>query len=88
MNKEKKSFFPAEYGSKSGIEKFLLEISKLGWEKVLEKGRVTGLKKDNQSITLEPGGQIELSGAPLENIHKACKETNIHLKLVKEICGS
>ena len=84
-DKEKNSFIPAEYDSKSGIENFLLEISKLGWEKISEKGRITGLKKDNQSITLEPGGQIELSGAPLENIHKACKETNTHLKLVKEL---
>ena len=84
-DREKNSFIPAEYDSKSGIGNFLLEISKLGWEKISEKGRVTGLKKDNQSITLEPGGQIELSGAPLENIHKACKETNTHLKLVKEL---
>jgi len=84
-DKEKNSFIPAEYDSKSGIENFLLQISKLGWEKILEKGKVISLKKDNQSITLEPGGQIELSGAPLENIHKACKETNNHLKLVKEL---
>ena len=84
-HKEKKSFIPAEYENKSGIENFLLEISKLGWEKILEKGKVIALKKNDQSITLEPGGQIELSGAPLENIHKACKETNTHLKLVKEL---
>ena len=39
-----------------------------GWEKVIEEGKVIGLKKDKQSITLEPGGQIELSGAPDNSI--------------------
>ncbi|MDC0651888.1 glutamate--cysteine ligase [Alphaproteobacteria bacterium] len=84
-NEEKKCFIPAEYENNSGIEQFLLEIAKSGWEVILEKGKVTALKKDNQSITLEPGGQIELSGAPLEDIHQACKETNTHLKLLKEL---
>ena len=44
---------------------------------------IIALKKDNQSITLEPGGQLELSGAPLENIHQTCNEVNEHLKQVK-----
>ena len=82
---EKKNIFtPAHYESLNGIESFLNEISKFGWKKVIEEGKVIGLKKDKQSITLEPGGQIELSGAPLEDIHSACKETNEHLKLVKK----
>ena len=83
--KEKNFFMPVEYSSTNGIEKFLLEISKHGWEKVYEEGKTIALKKNNQSITLEPGGQVELSGAPLANIHQACKETNSHLELLKEI---
>mgnify|MGYP001264003490 CR=1 FL=1 len=84
-SKEKNSFYPLDYKSSNGIEKFLIEISNHGWEKILEDGNIIALKKNQQSITLEPGGQIELSGAPLEDIHSACKETNEHLKLVKEI---
>src|SRR3546814_3927776 len=37
------------------------------------------------SITLEPGGQFELSGAPLETIHQTCIEVNTHLKQIREI---
>ena len=83
--KEDNFFRPVAYESKNGIESFLKEISKYGWHKVHEEGKIVALKKNNQSITLEPGGQIELSGAPLEDIHSACKETNEHLKLVKEV---
>ncbi|MAH88725.1 MAG: glutamate--cysteine ligase [Pelagibacterales bacterium] len=78
-------FTPVNYDSKNGIREFLMEISNFGWEHISEEGKVIGLKKDKQSITLEPGGQIELSGAPLKDIHAVCKETNEHLKLVKEI---
>ena len=81
----KNSYYPTTYESKNGIRDFLNELSNFGWEKVLENGNVISLKKQNQSITLEPGGQIELSGAPLKDIHSACKETNEHLKLVKEV---
>ena len=49
------------------------------------KKNLIALKKKLQSITLEPGGQIELSGAPLKSLHNTCKETNEHLKLVKDI---
>ena len=83
--KEDNFFRPVAYESKNGIESFLKEISKYGWNEVHEEGKIVALKKSNQSITLEPGGQIELSGAPLEDIHSACKETNEHLKLVKEV---
>ena len=78
-------FSPVSYDSKNGIREFLMEFSNFGWNHILEDGKVIGLKKDKQSITLEPGGQIELSGAPLKDIHAACKETNEHLKLVKEV---
>ena len=63
----KNSYYPTTYESKNGIRDFLNELSNFGWEKVLENGNVISLKKQNQSITLEPGGQIELSGAPLKD---------------------
>ncbi|MGC6484534.1 MAG: glutamate--cysteine ligase [Candidatus Puniceispirillales bacterium] len=50
------------------------------WTPIMEGEHIIGLK-DNEggSITLEPGGQFELSGAPLENLHQTCDETNRHL---------
>ncbi|MDA8894408.1 glutamate--cysteine ligase, partial [Amylibacter sp.] len=44
-----------------------------------------GLEKNGANVSLEPGGQLELSGAPLESIHQTCDEANLHLKEVKQI---
>ena len=85
FSKSKNRYYPIEYSNKNGVEEFLNEIAQSGWKKIEEQGKTISLKKDNQSITLEPGGQIELSGAPLKDIHRACKETNEHLKLLKKI---
>ena len=83
--KEKNTYSPIAYEGKEGVESLLKELAIYGWKKVYEKNRIIALKKDKQSITLEPGGQIELSGAPLKTIHSACKETNEHLDLIKKI---
>jgi glutamate--cysteine ligase len=56
-----------------------------GWAPVLEAGNLIGLQKDGANVSLEPGGQLELSGAPLETIHETCDEVNLHLKDVKDI---
>jgi glutamate--cysteine ligase len=56
-----------------------------GWEPVVEGGNLIGLVKDGANISLEPGGQLELSGAPLETIHQTCDEVNDHLRDVKDI---
>ncbi len=56
-----------------------------GWAPVEEQGKLIGLTKDGANISLEPGGQLELSGAPLENIHQTCDEVNEHLAEVKDI---
>jgi len=45
------------------------------------------LKRDDASVSLEPGGQLELSGAPVENVHETCAELNKHLREVKEVNG-
>ena len=55
------------------------------WAEVRENGMLIGLVKDGANISLEPGGQLELSGAPLETIHQTCDEVNTHLREVKEI---
>lgn len=56
-----------------------------GWAPLTEGGHLIGLEKDGANVSLEPGGQLELSGAPLETIHETCDEVNAHLKDVKDI---
>ena len=79
------SLKPVSYNEPSGIKNILKSLVRFGWVEVSEGGNIIALRKDNQSITLEPGGQLELSGAPLENIHQTCSEVNEHLKQVKII---
>jgi len=61
---------------------------RFGWEPVLEQGHIIGLVKDGANVSLEPGGQLELSGAPLENIHQTCDEVNDHLREVKAVADT
>ncbi|MEX0305621.1 MAG: glutamate--cysteine ligase [Leisingera sp.] len=56
-----------------------------GWAPLTEGENLIGLTKDGANISLEPGGQLELSGAPLETIHETCDEVNAHLRDVKDI---
>ncbi|MEX1235248.1 MAG: glutamate--cysteine ligase [Roseovarius sp.] len=56
-----------------------------GWSPVTEDGNLIGLEKDGANVSLEPGGQLELSGAPLETIHGTCDEVNSHLREVKDV---
>lgn len=56
-----------------------------GWSEVREGGHLTGLELNGANVSLEPGGALELSGAPLETIHGTCDEVNDHLRQVKDI---
>ena len=58
---------------------------RFGWTPVLEAGHIIGLERDGANVSLEPGGQLELSGAPVETIHQTCDEVNGHLAEVREI---
>ena len=72
------------YEGKRGIGALLGRIAKAdGWDPVTEAGNVIALLKDSASITLEPGGQLELSGAPLVTAAQTCSEFNRHVDLVK-----
>ena len=81
------NFKPVAYEGENGIGELLRRLQeKHGWAPITEKGLIIGLKDDEGgSITLEPGGQFELSGAPLENLHQTCAETERHLTIMKEI---
>ena len=59
-----------------------------GWEPVTEQGKLIGLVKGMANVSLEPGGALELSGAPLETIHETCDEVNTHLREVKDIADA
>jgi glutamate--cysteine ligase len=79
---------PVPYEGERGIEALLGAIADVdGWVRVLEAGNVVALEKDGASITLEPGGQLELSGAPLRTIHQTCDEFHTHLALMKRLCA-
>ncbi len=56
-----------------------------GWDEVREAGKLIGLQKGAANVSLEPGGQLELSGATLETIHQTCDEVNEHLREVKAV---
>src|SRR3546814_151835 len=77
---------PVPFDGPDGIEALLKGMTRFGWQPVEEKGRVIALTNGQGcSVTLEPGGQVELSGAPLETIHQTCDEVHEHLRQVKEI---
>ena len=76
---------PPAYEGENGIGALLRGLTRFGWQPVEEGGNVIALLRDGASITLEPAGQFELSGAQLENIHQTCKETNQHLAEVKTV---
>ncbi len=76
---------PPTYEGPNGIEAMLRGLTRFGWQPIEEHGKVIALSRDGGSITLEPAGQFELSGAMLENIHQTCCETNSHLKEVSTV---
>ncbi|MBX3515910.1 MAG: glutamate--cysteine ligase [Rhodospirillales bacterium] len=77
---------PLAYEGPAGIRAVLEGLTRFGWRPILEAGNPIALLDDNgASITLEPGGQLELSGAPLENVHQTCAEIDQHLDQVKKL---
>ncbi|MEO9470338.1 glutamate--cysteine ligase [Parasphingorhabdus sp.] len=78
-------FHAPSYEEPGGIKDLLLALEEFGWEPVLENGKVIAMSGDDGTVSLEPAGQLELSGAPLENLHQTCNETGRHLTQVKAI---
>jgi glutamate--cysteine ligase len=78
---------PLPFEGERGIERILGDLAEqFGWLPVREDGRLIALTDETgASITLEPGGQLELSGAVLDNIHQTCTEVNTHLKQVRAV---
>jgi glutamate--cysteine ligase len=81
---------PVAYAGRRSIRALLEGMQHLlGWEPIMEEGNIIGLfdVTGGGAISLEPGGQFELSGAPLENVHQTCAELMAHLAQVKEIAA-
>ena len=77
---------PLPYEGARSIEAVLSGLrDRHGWAPVTEGGKLIGLEKDGANVSLEPGGALELSGAPMETIHQTCDEVNVHLREVKDI---
>ena len=83
---------PVPYEGERGIRALLEGLEdRFGWDPVTEKGNIIALRRKDcakgGAISLEPGGQLELSGAPLENVHETYEELRHHLVEVGEIGG-
>jgi glutamate--cysteine ligase len=77
---------PLPYDGPRSIRAMLEGLrDRFGWAPVEEAGHIIGLVKDGANVSLEPGGQLELSGAPLQTIHETCDEVNEHLREVRSV---
>lgn len=77
---------PLPYEGERSIRAMLEGLrDRYGWVPVLEGGLIIGLEKNGANVSLEPGGALELSGAPLESIHQTCDEVNVHLDEVRTV---
>ncbi len=73
------------YEEPGGIHALMIGLTRYGWKPVYEGENIIALSGSDGSVSLEPAGQFELSGAPLENLHQTCAETGRHLSQVKEV---
>jgi len=79
---------PVPYEGGRGIEALLNSMQeRLGWDPIYDRDKIIGLfdTKAGGAISLEPGGQFELSGAAVENLHQTAKELDAHLQCALEV---
>ncbi|MFQ5355297.1 MAG: glutamate--cysteine ligase [Mariprofundaceae bacterium] len=77
------TFKPIPYEGKRSIRRLLELLATEGWRLIREGNLPIALRRNGANITLEPGGQLELSGAPLNSAHETCQETGEHLKFLR-----
>jgi glutamate--cysteine ligase len=80
-----KTHKPVSYEGKPGIRQLLEGMQRFGWQPLREGDNIIGLTQDGASLSLEPGGQFELSGAPLRTVHDTCAEVDTHLEQTREV---
>jgi len=76
---------PPTFDGERGIEAVLNGLTQFGWAPVEENGRVIALTRGDASVSLEPAGQLELSGGQLSTLHETCFEAATHLKEVRAV---
>lgn len=83
----KDTLSPVPYDGPRSI-RVILEtlVSRFGWSPILEQGKIIGATRNGANVSLEPGGQLELSGAPLATMHEVRSELDSHLAEVRAIC--
>ncbi|MHA6769236.1 glutamate--cysteine ligase [Sphingobium ummariense] len=81
----RKDHHAPSYEEKGGIHTLLIGLTRYGWQPVFEGENIIALSGTDGTISLEPAGQLELSGAPLDNLHQTCAETGRHLEQVKYV---
>jgi glutamate--cysteine ligase len=82
-----KTHKPIPYEGKPGIRQLLEGMGRFGWQPVMEGDNIIGNSLNGASLSLEPGGQFELSGAPLKSIHETCAEVNTHLVQTRDVAS-
>jgi glutamate--cysteine ligase len=82
-----KDYKPLAYETRPGIRQLLEGMQRFGWKPIMEGRNIIGLSLNNAALSLEPGGQFELSGAPMKNVHDTCEELNTHRHQVREVCA-
>ena len=80
---------PAAYEDPApGIRSLLEGMSRFGWSPIEEGGLPIALSRGDCAITLEPGGQLELSGAPWRDVHRILEETRAHHAELKTLASA
>ncbi len=78
---------PLAYDGRPGIRALLEGMRRFGWVPVMEGDNIIGLSGKDGAISLEPGGQFELSGAALKTVHETCHEVNTHQEQVRQVAN-
>ena len=78
-------FHAPAYDEPGGIRDLLMALTEFGWQPIEEGGKVIALSGPDGTVSLEPAGQLELSGAPLDNLRQTCGAADRHLKQVKAV---
>jgi glutamate--cysteine ligase len=78
---------PLAYDTRPGIRQLLEGMQRFGWKPIMEGRNIIGLSLGGAALSLEPGGQFELSGAPMTHVHETCEELNTHRHQVREVCA-
>ncbi len=82
-----KNYKPLPYLGEPGIRRLLDSMQRFGWQPIYEGENIIGLSQGKATLSLEPGGQFELSGAPMKSVHQTCAEVMTHMDQVREVCA-